>query len=104
MRGTLSRLYGWMSQARAEAYRRGWIQSVRLPRPVISVGNLSLGGTGKTPLTAYLARLLLQEGLTPAILSRGYRSQGEKSNLLVSDGRELLASVRMAGDEAWMLA
>ncbi|HSR53781.1 MAG TPA: tetraacyldisaccharide 4'-kinase, partial [Acidobacteriota bacterium] len=47
---------------------------------------------------------LLQEGLTPAILSRGYRSQGEKSNLLVSDGRELLASVRMAGDEAWMLA
>lgn len=101
----LSRVYGWLGRLRTGAYQRGWLKRIRLLRPVVSVGNLSVGGAGKTPVTAYLARLLLREGRKPAILSRGYRSEAEKSNLLVSSGKEpATAAVRQAGDEALMLA
>ncbi len=53
-------------------YRVGWLKAHRAPLPVISVGNLSVGGTGKTPLSAWIARELAEAGANPAILSRGY--------------------------------
>ena len=52
-------------------YRVGWLKAHRAPLPVISVGNLSVGGTGKTPLSAWIARELAEAGANPAILSRG---------------------------------
>jgi tetraacyldisaccharide 4'-kinase len=77
----------------------------RLRRPVISVGNLSLGGRGKTPVVALLARMLVEAGERPAVLTRGYgRQQPEDGVVVVSDGQHLLADVRRSGDEPMMLA
>lgn len=72
---------------------------------MISVGNLSLGGRGKTPVVARLARWLVEAGERPAILTRGYaRREPEPGVVVVSDGRRLLADVDRAGDEPMMLA
>ena len=80
-------------------------RQVRLRRPVISVGNISLGGTGKTPVTALIARWLIEAGERPAVLSRGYgRAMVEHGVVVVSDGRHLLADLDRAGDEPLMLA
>jgi tetraacyldisaccharide 4'-kinase len=76
-----------------------------LQRPVISVGNLAVGGTGKTPVVAQLARVLIALGQRPAILSRGYgRAQSVDGVVIVSDGERLLADVSRSGDEPMMLA
>jgi tetraacyldisaccharide 4'-kinase len=58
----------------------GWRRTQRLPVPVWSVGNLTAGGTGKTPLTRYLARWAIAHGLRPAIISRGYRAAPDGTN------------------------
>jgi tetraacyldisaccharide 4'-kinase len=71
---------------------------------VISVGNLSVGGTGKTPVVARVAELLRDAGLPVAILSRGYRGRFRGEALLVSDGERLLCDATEAGDEPVMLA
>jgi tetraacyldisaccharide 4'-kinase len=76
----------------------------RLDRPVISVGNLTVGGTGKTPLVIYLCRLLSELGWAPAILSRGYGGTAERSTVLVSDGQSVTSDWRVSGDEPRMLA
>lgn len=76
-----------------------------LVRPVISVGNLSVGGTGKTPVVAAIAQWLIDAGERPSILSRGYgRADAADGVVVVSDGREIQASVDRAGDEPLMLA
>jgi tetraacyldisaccharide 4'-kinase len=77
----------------------------RLPIPVVSVGNLVVGGSGKTPVAAHVARLLLDRGERPAILSRGYgRRVHEDGVVVVSDGTSVLEPVERAGDEPFMLA
>ena len=69
------------------------------------VGNLTVGGTGKTPFTAMLARWLLKRGLEPVILSRGYRAETVPERpLIVSDGDRLLTGPDRAGDEACAMA
>jgi tetraacyldisaccharide 4'-kinase len=68
----LSLLYGWHVRLRAQCYARGWFKQNRLRGKVISVGNLTVGGTGKTPMVIWLAERLLAEGKRVAILSRGY--------------------------------
>lgn len=68
----LSWLYCLVALGRRWAYRRGWLRSHRLPVPVIVVGNLSVGGTGKTPLVLWLTELLRREGWQPGIVLRGY--------------------------------
>jgi len=76
-----------------------------LARPVISIGNLSMGGSGKTPLVAHVARLLQDMGHKPAILSRGYaRPRVLDGAVVVSDGTRVLATFGTAGDEPLMLA
>ena len=73
--------------------------------PVVSVGNLAMGGRGKTPVVAYLARTLVASGERPAILSRGYgRRRVEDGVVVVSDGEHVLADIDRAGDEPLMLA
>jgi tetraacyldisaccharide 4'-kinase len=75
-----------------------------LPKPVISVGNITVGGTGKTPLVMWLASQLHEQGKRVAILSRGYGRQCSAVNILVSDGMSLKANWRAAGDEAMLMA
>ena len=77
----------------------------RLVRPVISVGNLSVGGTGKTPVVAAIAQRLIDAGQRPSILSRGYaRADAPDGVVVVSNGDQILASVDRAGDEPMMVA
>jgi tetraacyldisaccharide 4'-kinase len=96
--------WGAIAAMRAATYQRGWRQIAELPRPTLSVGGLSVGGVGKTPSVAAIAELLIATGLSPAILSRGYRRQG-RHPLLVSRGHgQLLVDPRRAGDEPFLLA
>jgi len=100
----LGQIFGVVAACRAALYEKGWIRQARLGGPVISVGNLSVGGTGKTPVVARVAELLRDEGQRVAILSRGYRGRFHGEALVVGDGERLLASARDAGDEPVMLA
>ncbi|MEP7116664.1 MAG: tetraacyldisaccharide 4'-kinase [Acidobacteriota bacterium] len=100
----LHTLYGRLALARRAWYERPGA-SQRLSRPVVSVGNLSVGGTGKTPCVAALAAWLVAEGERPAILSRGYaRPVPARGVTVVSDGTRVLVDARHAGDEPLMLA
>jgi len=100
----LSSLYALVAAARRRTYREAGRQR-RLARPVISVGNLRVGGSGKTPAVAWLARLLADAGEKPAILSRGYaRRRPVAGVVVVSDGRQVLADLDSSGDEPLMLA
>jgi len=76
----LSFLYGVGVHARVAFYQRGWFKRKRLNAPVISVGNLTVGGTGKTPMVIWLAEKFLGDGKRVAILSRGYRGANGTSD------------------------
>jgi len=78
--------------------------SERAGIPVISVGNLTVGGTGKTPLVAWLTRHLLGLGRRPAVVSRGYGGRAGRGPLLVSRGEGPLRPASDCGDEPWLLA
>ena len=101
----LSGLYG-----RAARFRRAWYgrhpdRARQLRQPVVSIGNLVVGGSGKTPVVAALARLLSASGERPAILSRGYgRRRSAATVVVVSDGRDVLTTSEVSGDEPQMLA
>ena len=100
----LAALFGMGVTLRGTAYRRGWLRPRRLNRPVVSVGNLSVGGTGKTPLVMLIAELLFRQGWNPGILTRGYgRRRGAKTIVLAPDGARS-PSPRDVGDEPALLA
>ncbi|MFO8007545.1 MAG: tetraacyldisaccharide 4'-kinase [Candidatus Brocadiia bacterium] len=80
--------YGLAVRARNALYSRGWRRAYDPPVPVVSVGNITAGGTGKTPMVAWLARLMLIRNRRPAILSRGY---GRHERLSVDDENDLLS-------------
>ncbi|MFP4225640.1 MAG: tetraacyldisaccharide 4'-kinase [Desulfobacterales bacterium] len=100
----LSGIYGGMIRVRNKGYDNGPLRQHRLPRPVISVGNLTVGGSGKTPMTLYLTEILVQAGYSPAVISRGYKGKSEKTGGVVSDGRNILLGPVDAGDEPFMMA
>lgn len=76
-----------------------------LPKPVISIGNITWGGSGKTPVVINLAKQLVSKGLKPAILSRGYKRENSNTKcLIVSDGKQILESAEIAGDEPYLIA
>jgi tetraacyldisaccharide 4'-kinase len=100
----LAYIYAAAASAR-RSYYLGRGRQRRLERPVVSVGNLRVGGTGKTPTVAHLARILLEMGERPAILSRGYaRESAPDGVVVVSDGRRICADLDRSGDEPLMLA
>ena len=105
MAHALSTLYGAAAAWRRQWHARHPERRRKLDRPVVSVGNLRVGGSGKTPVVEHIARVLADAGYRPAILSRGYgrRSTGEAVTV-VSDGKQILAGVDTAGDEPLMLA
>jgi len=97
-------IFATLMSLRTWAYARGLFTVHRLSRPVISIGNITAGGTGKTPVTAWIARHLLEQGLRVAVLSRGYGGSLEGETAIVSDGRNLLLGPDQCGDEPYLLA
>lgn len=100
----MAALYGLIVRLRLWAFRRGWLRSSRLPCRVISVGNLTVGGTGKTPVVVLLTEWLQADGQRVAILSRGYKRTSADAHLLVSDGATMLVEASAAGDEPFLIA
>ena len=100
----LSLPYAMVQYLRSGLYRYGILKAKRLPRPVISVGNITVGGTGKTPFIAYIARMLLEQGVSVAVLSRGYGGTLEGTTAVVSDGRKIFLTAEECGDEPYLLA
>jgi tetraacyldisaccharide 4'-kinase len=97
-------VFGAAAALRARLYDRGVLRRQELGGPVISVGNLAVGGRGKTPLVARIAAVLRDSGQRVAILSRGYGGTSGGKPLLVSDGESVLATAEVAGDEPVLLA
>ena len=100
----LSTLYGAVTRTRLALYRRGTFRTTKLERPVISVGNITAGGTGKTPLVEWVAKTLAAAGKKVCILTRGYGRQNPQQQVVVSDGTTVLAAPAEAGDEPYLLA
>ena len=101
---SFSPLYSLLMKLRASMYRVGVLRVARLDVPVISVGNLTLGGTGKTPVVQYLARLLKNWGWSPAVVSRGYGGSSKEKVNIVSTGKQPLLEAAYVGDEPRFLA
>lgn len=97
-------VYGAATRARLLLYRGGLLAVERVGVPVISVGNITAGGTGKTPLVEWLARAVAREGRRVCILTRGYGRAETSRRVLVSDGEHVLADAREGGDEPRQLA
>jgi len=107
----LSTIYSAVTRARLAAYRRGLLSVSTLAAPVVSVGNLTTGGTGKTPLVEWVCRTIdavahegAREGKRVCVLTRGYGRANPKTQVVVSNGTDLLASEQEAGDEPFLLA
>jgi len=100
----LSIVYGVVTRARAQAYKRGLLSRETLPAAVISVGNLTTGGTGKTPLVEWICRKIAADGFKVCVLTRGYGRLNPKTQVVVSNGNEILTDQPSAGDEPFQLA
>lgn len=100
----ISPLYSALMKTREKLYHIGVFRQQPLAVPVISIGNLVLGGSGKTPTVQHIAKLLLKEGYHPAIVSRGYGGKAKEAVNIVSDGDNIFLSPALAGDEPNMLA
>ena len=96
--------YGAITKARNALYEKGWLKSFSLGIPTISIGNITVGGTGKTPVVAFVAEILAEHGEKVCILTRGYGRENAKQRVLVSDGETILAEAKKAGDEPFELA
>ncbi|HMK75161.1 MAG TPA: tetraacyldisaccharide 4'-kinase [Thermodesulfobacteriota bacterium] len=99
----LSLPYGWGVRTRSFLYSLQLLKTRTLPCPVISVGNITVGGTGKTPLVIALAKGLAARGIPVAILSRGYK-RTKTSEPVVSDGKTTFLSPEESGDEPFLVA
>ena len=98
-----SALYSLVTRARNRLYDGHWLRITRLPVPVASIGNITVGGTGKTPIVIHLAKRLLEAGIRPLVLSRGYGSDGSGTRI-VSDGAAVLLDAAEGGDEPVLIA
>ncbi len=96
----LSPLYAMAMKARVFLYQKKLLKQHKLDIPVISIGNLTMGGTGKTPLVITLAKRLKKQGFKPAVVSRGYHGASRQKSNIVSDGSSILMDAASAGDEA----
>ena len=100
----VSVLYQGWQETRTAAYSVGLLRSVRMPRPVVSIGNLTLGGTGKTPTVMTVCRFLLAQGHRPVVLSRGYGGRSAKTIRVVSASAGIEPGPEEVGDEPSLMA
>ncbi|MBT3312778.1 MAG: tetraacyldisaccharide 4'-kinase [Desulfobacterales bacterium] len=100
----VSVVYLFAVKTRIFLYKINFFRSRQLPCFVISVGNLTAGGAGKTPMTIKLVELIRSMGYKVAVLSRGYKGGLEKEGGIVCDGRKILVGPDMSGDEPFMMA
>ena len=100
----LSLLYGLIVALRRHLYEKGWRSSYQSSIPVISIGNIVAGGTGKTPTIVWLADWLIEKGLTPVVLTRGYKGQLEHSSGLLKSGQKFRLNPFDYGDEPLMIS
>lgn len=97
-------LYRKVVKKKYDALMRHPERQSSLDVPVVSLGNITAGGTGKTPTACLIARWLLEEGYKVALLNRGYRSKAEAQQAVMSDGEHILLDAAHGGDEALLLA
>jgi tetraacyldisaccharide 4'-kinase len=102
--GGVSKIYGAGAALNGRLYDKGFSKTFSLPCPVVSVGNITVGGTGKTPMTLFLADSLKKKGFNPAILSRGYGGTLSKAGGVVSDGKCFHMDPAQSGDEPYLMA
>jgi tetraacyldisaccharide 4'-kinase len=92
-----SRINNWL-------FDKGLRKTIRTSLPVISVGNLAFGGSGKTPLVMHLLSYYLERGFKPALITRGYKGKWENSGGILSDGKNIYGTWQDAGDEPFMVS
>lgn len=102
--GALSNIYAAAMTKRNAKYDTSMDLIYHASIPVISVGNITAGGTGKTPMVAYICDYYKKMGLRPVVLTRGYKAKLNKGSHIVSDGSTLLLNAFESGDEANLLA
>jgi tetraacyldisaccharide 4'-kinase len=95
----VSLLFGMLLRLRIFLYRRGWLSQQKLPVPVIVIGNIFVGGTGKTPLTIWLLSQLRQKGYRPGVISRGYGSKHQSPSVVTPE-----SAAQLVGDEPILIA
>lgn len=100
----LSLFYRLIINFRNWLYDHKILKETVLPCPVISVGNITVGGTGKTPCVIMLAHMLQKNGFKPAVLSRGYGGKSKNPVNIISDGHKMLLDSETAGDEPFLIA
>lgn len=100
----ISVCYAYIQKMRAYLYLIKIIKTQHLPRPVVSIGNLTVGGTGKTPVTSYIANFLINNNYKVAVLSRGYGGLLEGKTVVVSNGNQIFLNPEECGDEPYLLA
>ncbi len=100
----VSKVYGMAMAMRIKFYKSNLFKTFRLPCRVASIGNITLGGTGKTPMTIYMAELIKSMGLRPAIVCRGYKGDYEHSVRMVTDGAGIFMGPGQSGDEPYLMA
>jgi tetraacyldisaccharide 4'-kinase len=100
----LGALYSAATRVRRALYKAGALRVHKISAPVISVGNITTGGTGKTPLVEWVARAVAKEGRRVCILTRGYGRARESKRVVVSDGEHIFADAKEGGDEPRLLA
>lgn len=96
-------IYSLVVKTRNKLFDKGVYKTEKVDAKVISIGNITVGGSGKTPTVVYVTKLLKKNNVKVGILSRGYRRKS-KGYLLVSDGKEIKTSVDKAGDEIYLEA
>jgi tetraacyldisaccharide 4'-kinase len=101
--GAASVAYRGLVQTHAWLYRRGVFQPRDLACPVVSIGNVTVGGTGKTPAVELAVQTLRDQGHRPAVVSRGY-GRTSRGVLVVADAASIRAEPEQAGDEPFLLA
>ncbi len=95
----LGSIYGKIADVRNTLYEKGVFKVHNLGARTISIGNITTGGTGKTPLVMFVAEHLAEQGEKVCILTRGFGREDPQKRVLVSDGKKILADARMGGDE-----
>lgn len=104
MLSPLAKIYGMLADIRNAMYDRGLLRAHSLGARTISIGNITAGGTGKTPVTALVAQMLSDNGEKVCVLTRGYGRKDPRKRVLVSDGERVLVGAGDGGDEPVELA